>query len=428
LAWRDLRSNCGPHPNPLPPAGEGANVALPEFFQMERELVFAGLVGLVDPPRPGVAEAVHTCRTAGIRVIMVTGDHPHTAVALAREIGMATEPVSLCGDELDALSEADLLLLLDSPELIFARTSAGQKMRIVQALQRKGEVVAVTGDGVNDAPALKCADIGIAMGVSGTDVAKEAADIVLLDDNFATIVSAIEEGRAVFDNLRKFLTYILVHNVAEMLPYIAFVLFRVPLGLTVIQILALDLGTETLPALALGSERPGGDVMQRPPRPRHERLLKGAMLMRIYLFLGLLEGGAALAAFFFVLHGGGWQSGQMPGLHDTLYLQATTACFAAIILMQVVNLFLCRHPTLSAFSPALPANRLIVWGIAFELLLMLLLVYTAPGNALLGTAPLAAEVWLFIIPFGFAMLSLEELRKAVVRYWASGRRGEGGGR
>jgi sodium/potassium-transporting ATPase subunit alpha len=381
----------------------------------ETGMIFAGLVGLIDPPRSGVAEAMRTCHEAGIRVIMITGDHPHTAGALAREIGLAQDPVTVCGDELHELSDADLLLLLNSSELIFARTSAEQKMRIVQALQRKGEVVAVTGDGVNDAPALKCADIGIAMGISGTDVAKEAADIVLLDDHFATIVTAIEEGRAVFDNLRKFLTYILVHNVAEMLPYIAFVLFRVPLGLTVIQILALDLGTETLPALALGVERPDRHIMRKPPRPRNERLLNGSMLLRIYLFLGLLEGGVAMTAFFYVLHSGGWQHGQIPGLHDSLYLQATTACFSAIILMQVVNIFLCRHPTLSAFSRDLRSNRLIFYGIVFELVMMLLIDYTALGNTLFGTAPLGMDVWLFILPFGVGMWLMEEVRKAVVR-------------
>ena len=390
--------------------------ALPQQAEArETEMIFAGLVGLIDPPRPGVAEAMRTCHEAGIRVIMITGDHPHTAGALAREIGLAQDPVTVCGDELRNLSDADLLLLLNGPELIFARTSAEQKMRIVQALQRKGEVVAVTGDGVNDAPALKCADIGIAMGISGTDVAKEAADIVLLDDHFATIVTAIEEGRAVFDNLRKFLTYILVHNVAEMLPYIAFVLFRVPLGLTVIQILALDLGTETLPALALGVERPDRHIMRKPPRPRNERLLNGSMLLRIYLFLGLLEGGVAMAAFFYVLHSGGWQHGQMPGLHDSLYLQATTACFSAIVLMQGVNIFLCRHPVLSAFSRDLRSNRLIFYGIVFELVMMLLIDYTALGNSLFGTASLGMDVWLFIIPFGVGFWLLEELRKAVVR-------------
>ncbi|BCK87965.1 calcium-transporting ATPase 1 [Sideroxyarcus emersonii] len=384
----------------------------------ESELVFAGLVGLVDPPRPGVADAIAACRLAGIRVVMVTGDHPHTAGALAREIGLAQNPLAITGDKLRILSDADLLLLLDEPDLIFARTSADQKMRIVQALQRKGEIVAVTGDGVNDAPALKCADIGIAMGISGTDVAKEAADIVLLDDHFATIVTAIEEGRAVFDNLRKFLTYILTHNVAELAPYIAFVLFKIPLPLTVIQILALDLGTETLPALALGAERPDHGIMRKPPRPRNERLLNWGLLMRVYLFLGLLESAGALAAFFFVLYGGGWHAGQVLGMHDKLYLQATAACFSAIVLMQVVNIFMCRHPIYSAFSRNLAPNRLIAYGIAFELGMLLLIDYTPLGNALFGTAPLAIEVWLFMVPFGLGMWLLEEGRKALVRRMA----------
>ncbi|MCR4304810.1 MAG: cation-transporting P-type ATPase [Gallionella sp.] len=389
---------------------------LPEHAeQRETELVFAGLIGLVDPPREAVPAAIRVCQAAGIRVIMVTGDHPHTASALAREIGLAQNPIAVTGDKLRLMSEADLQLLLDEPEVLFARTGAGQKMRIVQALQRKGEIVAVTGDGVNDAPALKCADVGIAMGISGTDVAKESADIILLDDNFATIVAAIEEGRAVFDNLRKFLTYILTSNIPEIVPYLAFVLFRIPLPLTIIQILAVDLGTDMLPALALGAEKPDPGTMRRPPRLRSERLLNRASLLRAYLFLGPLEAIAAMAAFFFVLHGGGWQYGQMLGHHDNLYLQATTACLSAIIAMQVVNVFLCRHPTLSAFSRSHRRNRLIWYGIVFELSLLLLITYTPWGKALFGTAPLGIEVWLFIAPFGIVMLLLEELRKAVVR-------------
>jgi calcium-translocating P-type ATPase len=381
----------------------------------ESELVFAGLIGLTDPPRPGVAEAVATCHAAGVRVIMITGDHPRTASALAREIGLTQQPLAVTGDTLRTMSDADLQLLLDEPDLLFARTSAEQKMRIVQALQRKGEIVAATGDGVNDAPALRCADVGIAMGISGTDVAKEAADIVLLDDHFATIVAAIEEGRAVYDNVRKFLTYILTSNIPEMVPYLAFVLFRIPLPLTIIQILAVDLGTDMLPALALGAEKPDPDVMRRPPRPRSERLLNGGLLLRAYLFLGPLEAVAGMAAFFFVLQGSGWQYGTALGLHDHLYLQATTACLSAIIAMQVVNVFLCRHPTLTAFRRTHRFNRLIVYGVAFELMLLALIVYTPWGNALFGTAPLAAEVWLFIVPFGLGMLLLEEARKAWVR-------------
>jgi calcium-translocating P-type ATPase len=385
--------------------------------ERETELIFAGLIGLLDPPRPGVAEAIATCRAAGIRVIMVTGDHPHTASALAREIGLAQKPVAVTGDTLRTMSDIDLQLLLDEPELIFARTGADQKMRIVQALQRKGEIVAVTGDGVNDAPALKCADVGIAMGISGTDVAKEAADIILLDDNFASIVAAIEEGRAVYDNLRKFLTYILTHNVAELVPYLAFALCKIPLPLTVIQILAVDLGTDTLPALALGSEKPDPGVMQRPPRARGERLLDRGLILRAYFFLGPLEAVAAMAAYFFVLYGGGWHYGDLPGAHDHLYLQATTACLAAIVTLQMVNVLLCRHPSASAFRRDHRLNHMIVYGIAFELVLLLLIVYTPWGNALFGTAPLAWEVWQYILPFALVFLLLEEGRKMVVRRW-----------
>ncbi len=381
----------------------------------ESELVFAGLVGLADPPRPGVAEAIATCHAAGIRVVMVTGDHPRTASALAREIGLSQQPLAVTGDTLHKLSDTDLQLLLDEPDLLFARTSAEQKMRIVQALQSKGMVVAVTGDGVNDAPALRCADIGVAMGIAGTDVAKEASDIVLLDDNFATIVAAIEEGRAVYDNLRKFLTYIFTHNVAELVPYLAFVLFKVPLPLTVMQILAVDLGTDTLPALALGAEKPDPEVMRRPPRPAGERMLSWRMLMRVYLFLGPIEAVAVMSAFFFVLHGGGWQFGTALAPHDPLYLQATTACLTAIVMMQVVNIFLCRHPTRSVFSPLHRRNVMIAYGIAFELTLLLLIVYTPWGNLLFGTAPLNAAVWWSIIAFMPGMLLLEELRKALVR-------------
>ena len=383
--------------------------------QSETELIFAGLIGLRDPPREAVPEAIRTCHAAGIRVIMVTGDHPHTAIALAREIGLAQNPLAVTGDKLRTLSETDLQLLLYEPELIFARTGAEQKMRIVQALQRKGEIVAVTGDGVNDAPALKCADVGIAMGISGTDVAKEAADIILLDDNFASIVAAIEEGRAVYDNLRKFLTYILTSNIPEMVPYLAFVLFRIPLPLTIIQILAVDLGTDMLPALALGAEKPDPDTMRRPPRAHSERLLSWGLLLRAYLFLGPLEAIAAMAAFFFVLHGGGWQHGIALSSHAHLYLQATTACLSAIIAMQAINVLLCRHPLRSVFNRGHRRNRLIGYGIMFELSLLLLIDYTPWGNTLFGTAALDADTWLFIICFAPVMLLLEELRKALLR-------------
>jgi sodium/potassium-transporting ATPase subunit alpha len=379
----------------------------------EDGLQLCGLVGLEDPPRPDVHEAITRCRAAGIKVIMVTGDHPHTAVAIAREIDLvrSTTPHVVTGDALRELSPAALQLALDSPEIVFARMSADQKMLVVQALQHKGEIVAVTGDGVNDAPALKTADIGIAMGLSGTDVAREAADIVLLDDHFATIVNAIEEGRAVFENIRKFLTYILTSNIPELVPYLASVLFGIPLPLTIIQILAVDLGTDMLPALALGAEAPHPEVMNRPPRRRTERLLSWPLLARAYLFLGPIEAAIAMALFFVVLNSHGWHYGQMPAAGDPAYLQATTACLLGIVLAQVANVFVCRHPQLPAWHFPLFANRLLLAGVVAEIVLMLAIVYTPPGNALFGTAPLAGNIWLLGGLLALGLAAAEEARK-----------------
>jgi len=383
----------------------------------ERGMILTGLVGLEDPPRVEVPDAIARCATAGIRIIMVTGDHPHTALAIARQIGLVKtdQPVVITGDELRAISPAHLQLALDAKEILFARVAAVQKMLIVQALQKKGEIVAVTGDGVNDAPALKTADIGIAMGIAGTDVAKEAADLILLDDNFASIVAAIEEGRAVFENIRKFLTYILSSNIPELVPYLAFVLFRIPLPLTIIQILAVDLGTDMLPALALGAEKPDPGVMQRPPRARHERLLSWGLLVRAYLFLGVLEAAAAMAAFFFVLDAAGWHYGIVLDRGDPLYLQATSACLATIVVMQMMNVFLCRHPSKSALSFGLFSNPYILLGLAAELGLILFILYTPYGNWLFGTAPIGAKVWLLALAGAGLMLVLEEVRKAWLR-------------
>ncbi len=386
-------------------------------LRLEEGMILTGLVGLEDPPRPEVPGAIRKCEEAGIKVIMVTGDHPHTALAIAREIGLvkSESPMIIAGDQLQRLSPAQLQLSLDAPEIIFARVGADQKMRIVEALKRKKEIVAVTGDGVNDAPALKRADIGIAMGITGTDVAREASDMILLDDNFASIVGAIEEGRAVFSNIQKFLTYILTSNIPELAPYLAFALVKIPLALTIIQILAVDLGTDMLPALALGVEKPEPGLMQRPPRSSKERLWNRALIFRAYLFLGVMEAVAAMAAFLFVLHRGGWQSGQALAWNDPLYLQATTACLSAIIVMQVVNVFLCRSDRESVFSFGFFSNRFILLGIVAEIGLILLIDYTPLGNRIFGTAPISAEVWLFVIPFAVGMLALEEVRKRLVR-------------
>jgi len=384
----------------------------------ERQMVLAGLIGLEDPPRPEVPPAIARCREAGIRTIMVTGDHPRTGLAIARQIGLISgeAPTVISGEQLRLMSPTQLQLALDAPEILFARVAAEQKMRIVEALQNKGEIVAVTGDGVNDAPALKAADIGIAMGIGGTDVAKEAADLILLDDNFASIVAAIEEGRAVFENIRKFLTYILSSNIPELVPYLAFVLFRIPLPLTIIQILAVDLGTDMLPALALGAEKPDPAVMRRPPRRRGERLLSWGLLARAYLFLGIIEATAAMLAFFFVLDAGGWQHGQTLDRLDPLYLQATSACLATIVVMQMMNLYLCRHPRRSILSYGLGGNRYLLLGIAAEVAVILFILYTPPGNWLFGTAAIGSSSWLLAAGCAILMCALEELRKAWLRH------------
>ncbi|MBK7414471.1 MAG: cation-transporting P-type ATPase [Dechloromonas sp.] len=383
----------------------------------ERGMTLSGLVGLEDPPRAEVPEAIARCAEAGIRIIMVTGDHPQTALAIARQIGLVKTDNALVisGDQLRGISPVQLQLSLDAKEIIFARVAAEQKMLIVQALKLKGEIVAVTGDGVNDAPALKTADIGIAMGIAGTDVAKGAADLILLDDNFASIVAAIEEGRAVFENIRKFLTYILSSNIPELVPYLAFVLFRIPLPLTIIQILAVDLGTDMLPALALGAEKPDPAVMKRPPRARDERLLTWGVIARAYLFLGVLEAAAAMTVFFFVLKAAGWQYGVELDRLDPLYLQATSACLATIVVMQMMNVFLCRHPFKSSLSFSFFGNPYILIGLAAELGVILAIIYTTAGNWLFGTAPLGSEVWLLALAGASVMWIVEEARKAWLR-------------
>ena len=383
----------------------------------EQDMILAGLIGLEDPPRAEVPDAIARCHTAGIRIIMVTGDHPRTGVAIARQIGLirSEQPLVVDGEQLRLMSPTQLQLALDAPEILFARVAAEQKMRIVEALKKKGEIVAVTGDGVNDAPALKTADIGIAMGISGTDVAKEAADLILLDDNFASIVAAIEEGRAVFENIRKFLTYILSSNIPELVPYLAFVLFRIPLPLTIIQILAVDLGTDMLPALALGAEKPDPAVMQRPPRAPNERLLSWGLIARAYLFLGLLEAAAAMLAFFFVLDAAGWHYGQLLDRFDPVYLQATSACLATIVVMQVINVFLCRHPRRSLLACGLGGNGYLWLGIVAELAVIALILYTPSGNWLFGTAAFGGTTWLLAIACAALMCVLEELRKLLIR-------------
>lgn len=382
----------------------------------EEELIFAGFMGLLDPPRPEVPQALKECRSAGIRVIMITGDAGPTAAAIARDIGLISgEPVIIEGRDCVGMPDDQLRAELEKENLIFARMSPQNKMHVVSLLIESGHRVAVTGDGVNDAPALKKAHVGIAMGLTGTSVAREAADIVLLDDNFASIVHAIEEGRAVFENIRNFTTYIFASNIPELIPYIGYILFNIPLPLTVMQILAVDLGTDMIPALALGAEKPAPDIMSRPPRPKGEHLLTRSVLLRAYLYLGLWEACAGMTAYLYVMYSGGWSWPQPLAATTTLYLQATTACLAGIIVTQIANVFACRSATLSVFTLGIFSNRMVLAGIGTEIMITAAIIYTPLGNSLFGCAPLGWQIWLLLVPFALLLLFSDELRKLLVR-------------
>jgi len=405
--------------------------AIPEEREdAEHALTFVGLVAMFDPPRPEVAGAVSNCHEAGIRIIVVTGDHGLTAAEIARQVGIARDGTTIVtGEELDRMSEKDLDRLLEgSNELIFARTSPEAKLRIADALRENGEVVAMTGDGVNDAPALRRADIGIAMGLSGTDVAREASTMVLTDDNFATIVRAVEEGRRVYDNVRKFIFYIFVHATPEVVPFLAFALSGglIPLPLTVTQILAVDLGTETLPALALGREPTEPGVMQRGPR-RSEGVIRRAMLVRAWLFLGSISAALALGGFFYVLLRAGWTPGDAVSggstLHET-YRKATTMTFAGIVVCQIGTALAARTERASLRSVGLFTNPLLLWGFLFELAFAAALIYAPPLQGAFGTAALGPWELLFLAPFPFVIWGADELRRLLVRRRERRRRGE----
>ncbi|MBI5057817.1 MAG: cation-transporting P-type ATPase [Nitrospirae bacterium] len=387
---------------------------------LESNLIFLGLMGLEDPPRPEVPDAIRKCRDAGIKVIMITGDAGRTAVAVAKQIGLVkNNPLVIEGHEINLMSDSDLRGKLLSDEIIFARMTPVHKMRIVTILEDEGERVAVTGDGVNDAPALRKANIGIAMGLSGTDVAKEAADVVLLDDDFATIVNAVEEGRAIFENIKKFITYIFAHGTPEAVPYVMFAFLKIPLPLTVMQILAIDLGTETVPALALGVEPPEANIMKNPPRPLDKGLIDRSLLFRGYIFIGLISAVGVLCGYFYVLFSGGWQWGTELPMEHTLARQAATATFLGIVILQIGNVFACRSFKDSIFRLGFFSNKLVILGIAAEIILSALIIYHPWGNRIFGTAPLRADVWLLLIPFSIGLLLAEELRKYYARRYSN---------
>jgi sodium/potassium-transporting ATPase subunit alpha len=370
----------------------GAHEGAAPESELEQGLELHGLLCLSDPLRDEVPDAVARCHGAGIRVILVTGDHPDTARAIAERAGIvspeAPADAVLTGDALEVMREADIDLRLRAGVSVFARTTPEQKLKIVSALKRMGLLVAMTGDGVNDAPALRAADVGIAMGAGGTDVAREAAQIVLLDDDFASIVAGVEEGRTVFSNIRKFTSYVLASNVPEMVPFLAFVVLPVPLGLTVIQILSIDLGTDLIPAIGLGQEPPDGEAMNRPPRGLRGRLLDAKLILRSYAFLGLVEASWAMFMFFLVLHLGGWRYGHALAAGDPLYRSATGVTLVSVVFAQIGNLIGRRYEARSGLDGGIFRNPLFVVGIALELAFAVAVVYLPFVGRALGTGPI----------------------------------------
>jgi magnesium-transporting ATPase (P-type) len=323
------------------------------------------------------------------------------------------------------LDDIALQRLLDK-EVIFARMAPEHKLRLVAAFQARGDVVAVTGDGVNDAPALRKADVGVAMGLVGTDVAKEAADVILTNDNFSTIVRAIEEGRTVYDNLRKFTTYIFSSNVPEILPFILTALLTpqvMPLALGVRQILAIDLGTDLFPALALGTENPEPDIMQRPPRQKTEPLVNSRLLRRAFFWLGLSEAGLCFLAFFFVKQ---WiDLPAFQSLHQIVFSTvphaaqdelAITVYYAGVVMAQVGNAFACRTERNRGRMLGWLSNPNLLRGIAIEIAILLALVYIPPLAGLFDHHPIPAVFWVGLVTFPFIIYGLDWIRKWVVRW------------
>jgi potassium/sodium efflux P-type ATPase len=396
---------------------------------VECDLTFLGLMAMMDPPRPEVEQAIKTCRQAGIRIVMITGDYGLTAESLARRVGMVTSlnPIIVTGAELDAMSELDLQQII-SKDIIFARMAPDHKLRLVSTYQARGEVVAVTGDGVNDAPALRKADVGIAMGVIGTDVAKEAADIILTNDDFSSIVAAIEEGRAIYDNIRKFITYIFASNIPEVLPFLLTGGIGIPPALTVRQILAIDMGTDIFPALALGSEKPEPGSMNYPPRPSSQPLLDRALLTRSFLWLGLLEAGLCYLGFLSTyLFSGNASLLNLPFLNaihwpDLFNISgdvnavASTVFLAGVVTVQVGNAFACRTSKAHTTQLGWWSNTTLLGGIVLSLLMIAGLVYLPPFANAFDNQVFPFVLWPLLLLYAPVLYIMEWFRKGLIRW------------
>lgn len=452
--------------------------AFPKGFQFDSEevnfpieaLTFVGLMSMIDPPRAGVPDAVSKCKSAGIKVIMVTGDHPITAAAIAKNVGIIGEnsktaediakergiPVEevksseasaavVHGSKLKEMDEADLDRLLEEhQEIVFARTSPQQKLIIVEAFQRSGQIVAVTGDGVNDSPALKKADIGIAMGIAGSDVSKEAADMILLDDNFASIVTGVEEGRLIFDNLKKSIAYTLTSNIPEISPFLLFIVLSIPLPLGTVTILFIDLGTDLWPAISLAYEKAESDIMLRTPRdPSADRLVNERLISVSYGQIGMIQASAGFFVYFVIMAENGFRPSTLIGIRkdwddidnhavvdsydqqwsymDRKILEYTchSAFFVSIVIVQWADVIICKTRKLSVFQQGMN-NWVLNTGIIFETLLAAFMCYTPGMAAALRVYPLRIWWWFPALPFSLLIWVYDELRRAIIRRYPDG--------
>jgi Ca2+-transporting ATPase len=390
----------------------------PTADEVEKEMTFLGLAALHDPPRPNVAAAVHQAREAGIWVIMITGDHELTAEAIAKKVGILTKPDPrvVTGSDLNNMSDNELTEALNRKEIIFARTTPEHKLRIVKALMARGETVAVTGDGVNDSPALIEANVGVAMGAGGTDVARESADIVLLDNDFTSIVEAVRLGRATYDNLRKFVYYVYTHNFAELFTFVSFIILGIPLPLLVVQVLAIDLILEIPVSLALIVEPPELDVMRRQPRSSGVKLMAFDSLARA-AFVGLFFGGVGTVAASLIWSRSGWVLGDRVVVDPIIYASGTAAVMITIMFGQLGNLLSVRSGLYSIGSFNLLKNKWIIVGILVEFVMLVMMIYSPFLQPVFGTAALSPIDFLLLLAFApIAFLVIELSKRAFGRF------------
>ena len=383
---------------------------------IERDMILVGLAGMKDPARPEVKEAVRLAKQAGIKIVIITGDYGPTAEIIAEEVGIVgSEGCRIIrGVDLETMSDSDIVEHAKKGDVIFARVSHEQKLRIVSVLKKHGDIVAVTGDGANDAPSLKEADIGIAMGASGTDVAREASDMILLDDSFASIVKAVESGRTIYENLKKFIVYVFSHNWAELVPFVLYVLLDIPLPLLVVQVLAIDLIIDVIPSLALSREPPEAGIMQEPPRSVKERLFSREVFMRS-LYVGLIIAAGAMYGCISAWSAGGWHWGMQLPDNSAVYLKGTTMTFAGIVVAQVGNVLACRTNRVSLFKTSPRSNKWIWIGIAAQLFIISVLIYVPLMQRFFGTTAIGLMDWAYLGLLAVIVVFAEEIRKLFAR-------------